>query len=98
MAFAEEEEEESQWDWWPDMSSSGILVTVSHARATGVELKKRASAYLEAGAPLLKKRDYESAQDNRTLQDCCTSGQCWLPHDVMVALLEPFTAPRNAGG
>eukprot|EP00971_Amphidinium_carterae_P043696 859974-Amphidinium_carterae.1 len=97
MAFYEEEEE-SKWDWWPALSGSGVQVTVSQARITGLHLAQRSAKYLEAGAPLLKKRDYESAQDNRTLQDCCNTGQCWLPHEVMVALLEHFTAPRSAGG
>eukprot|EP00971_Amphidinium_carterae_P098724 1952426-Amphidinium_carterae.1 len=77
MAFAEEEEEEeSGWDWWPALSGAGILVTVSQASVTGLQLKQRANKYLETGVPSLKKRDYESAQDNRTLQDCCNTGQC----------------------
>eukprot|EP00971_Amphidinium_carterae_P268228 5321646-Amphidinium_carterae.1 len=57
--WEEEEVEESKWDWWPTLTGAGILVTVSQARATGLQLKKRATEYLEAGAPLLKKRDYE---------------------------------------
>eukprot|EP00971_Amphidinium_carterae_P188985 3751853-Amphidinium_carterae.1 len=95
---AEEEEEESKWDWWPTITSArGVQVTVPQATATGVLLARRAAKYLETGPPSLKKRDYVSVQDNRTLRDVCDDGSAWLPHDVMLALLQPFTAPRGAG-
>eukprot|EP00971_Amphidinium_carterae_P006733 132724-Amphidinium_carterae.1 len=44
------EEEESKWDWWPTLASSGVQVTVPQATATGVLLAKRAAKYLETGA------------------------------------------------
>eukprot|EP00971_Amphidinium_carterae_P318098 6323308-Amphidinium_carterae.1 len=91
------EEEESKWDWWPTLASSGVQVTVPQATATGVLLAKRAAQYLETGAPSLKKRDCASVQDNRALRDVCEDGSVWLPHEVMVALLQPFTAPPSAG-
>eukprot|EP00971_Amphidinium_carterae_P175342 3475811-Amphidinium_carterae.1 len=91
------EEEESKWDWWPALASSGVQVTVPQATATGVLLAKRAAKYLETGVPSLKKRDYASVQDNRTLRNVCEDGSVWLPHDVMLALLQPFTAPKDAG-
>eukprot|EP00971_Amphidinium_carterae_P033138 652345-Amphidinium_carterae.1 len=60
-------------------------------------LHQRAKKYMEAGAPLLKKRDYEGIQDNRTLRDFCVTGKQWLSHETLLALLEPFTAPQSEG-
>eukprot|EP00971_Amphidinium_carterae_P161580 3203531-Amphidinium_carterae.1 len=64
-----ESDDESMWDWWPAVSAAGGQVTVLQARTTGLLLHQRAKKllYMEAGAPLLKKRDYEGIQDNRTL-------------------------------
>eukprot|EP00971_Amphidinium_carterae_P130811 2591456-Amphidinium_carterae.1 len=72
--MVESEEEESKWDWWPTLASSGVQVTVPQATATGFLLAKRAAKYLETGAPSLKKRDCASVQDNRTLRDVCEDG------------------------
>eukprot|EP00971_Amphidinium_carterae_P162523 3222107-Amphidinium_carterae.1 len=93
----EDEEEESKWDWWPALSTPGVQVTVPQATEAGVMLARRAAKYLETGPPSLKRRDYSMDQDNRTLREVCDAGQVWLPHDVMVALLRPFTAPKGAG-
>eukprot|EP00971_Amphidinium_carterae_P113239 2242927-Amphidinium_carterae.1 len=70
----DDDEEESKWDWWPELSTPGVQVTVSQATATGVMLARRAAKYLETGAPSLKKRDYATVQDNRTLRDVCDAG------------------------
>eukprot|EP00971_Amphidinium_carterae_P165477 3280277-Amphidinium_carterae.1 len=70
----EEDEEESMWDWWPELSTPGVQVTVPQATATGVLLARRAAKFLETGGPSLKKRDYATVQDNRTLRDVCDAG------------------------
>eukprot|EP00971_Amphidinium_carterae_P179107 3552758-Amphidinium_carterae.2 len=92
-----ESEDESMWDWWPTVSVAGVQVTELQARTTGLMLHQRARKYMEAGPPLLKKRDYEGIQDNRTLRDVCVTGQQFLSHDILLALLEPFTAPAARG-
>eukprot|EP00971_Amphidinium_carterae_P210508 4176948-Amphidinium_carterae.1 len=93
---ADADDHESSWDWWPRVSP-GVSVTILQARAAGLRLVQRSKQWREAGEPLLAKRDYASVQDNRTLRELCQPGRMWLGHDVLLALLEPFTAPEDAG-
>eukprot|EP00971_Amphidinium_carterae_P267888 5314813-Amphidinium_carterae.2 len=86
--MVESEEEESKWDWWPEPSSTGVLVTVPEARKTGIMLKMRANKYLETGAPSLKKRDYVGVQENRTLRDYSI-----LPGRICVATARGHAGP-----
>eukprot|EP00971_Amphidinium_carterae_P275958 5475705-Amphidinium_carterae.1 len=46
-SMVESEEEESKWDWWPTLASSGVQVTVPQARKTGLLLAMRVQKYLD---------------------------------------------------
>eukprot|EP00971_Amphidinium_carterae_P147630 2926077-Amphidinium_carterae.1 len=94
---ADTDEEESMWDWWPEVSEAGVQVTVLQARKAGLRLAQRAKQWRDAGEPRLAKRDYQSVQDDRTLRELCQPGRMWLDYDILLALLEPFTAPPTAG-
>eukprot|EP00971_Amphidinium_carterae_P260842 5174706-Amphidinium_carterae.2 len=95
--MAADADEESYWDWWPEIAEAGVSVTALQARTAGLRLVQRCQQWRLTGEPRLAKRDYESVQDDRTLQEFCQPGKMWLDHDILVALLEPFTAPVDAG-